>query len=245
MDMDERPHPARRGVFFPIYATVLLAFVLLGFSRTLYLRPWFTDEPLPALLFVHGIVLTAWFAFFLSQTLLVARGRLVTHRRMGMLGGALATLVLVTALLVVLGIVGRWRSLGVDVEAERGQISLIVWGDLGALLAFAVFTTRGVLERNVAAAHKRLMLLGSLSLMAPAFIRVSAIPPFDQFGGVLFTLVALLLLAGALLAHDVWTLRRVHRETLWGLPLFFVLLLGGSFAMPGTAVDAWLMSRLW
>jgi hypothetical protein len=236
--------PGKRGIFFPAFAAVLLLFVLLGFSRTLYLKPWFPSDPLPAYLYVHGFVLTAWYAFFLSQTLLVARGKLLTHRRMGIIGVGLASAVLAVALMAVFGIVGRFKSLGIDVQAEQGQISFIVWSDLGALAAFATFITRGALKRNVSASHKRLMLLGSISLMAPAFIRVSSIPPFDQLGGVVFTLGALLATAGALLIYDLVTLRRIHQETLWGVPLFFIVLLGAAFLMPGTAIDTWLLSNL-
>ena len=50
---------ASRGLFFPAYATILLLFVLIGFSRTLYLRAWFPSDPLSASMYVHGIVLTA------------------------------------------------------------------------------------------------------------------------------------------------------------------------------------------
>lgn len=245
MTMADHVRAEGRGMFFTVCAAALLAFVLVGFSRTLYLRPWFPSEPLPAYLYVHGIVLTAWFVFFLAQPVLVARGDFRTHRRMGMIGGGLAILVLALALAAVFGIVDRFRSLGIDVEAERGQISFIVWGNLGALLAFSVFIARGVLKRNTAAAHKRLMLLGSISLMAPAFIRISSIPPFDRLGGIVFTLGALLATAATLLVYDLVTLRRVHRETLWGIPFFFVLLLGSAFLMPGTSVDAWLLSKLW
>lgn len=236
--------PGRRGVFYPAFAAVLLLVVLLGFARTLYLRPWFPAESLPAYLLVHGILLTAWFVFFLSQTLLVARGRLWTHRRAGVFGAVLALLVLGSALAAVFGIVERFRSLGIDVQAERGQIAFIIWGDLGALAAFALFVARGIARRNAAASHKRLMLLASISLMAPAFIRLSALPPFDALGGVLFTLAALLATTGTLVVHDLASLRRIHPETLWGVPCFLGLLLGGAFLLPGTGVDDCLMSAL-
>ena len=153
--------------------------------------------------------------------------------------------VLGSALAAVFGIVGRFRSLGIDVEAGRGQIAFIVWGDLGALAAFALFVVRSIAKRNVAASHKRLMLLASISLMAPAFIRLSALPPFDALGGVLFTLAALLVTTGALVVHDLASRRSIHPETLWGVPCFLGLLLGGAFLLPGTVVDDWLLSRLW
>lgn len=63
---------SRCVLFFPAYAVLLLAAVIVGFSPTLYLRPWFTDDPLTASLAVHGIVLTAWFLLFFVQTVDVA-----------------------------------------------------------------------------------------------------------------------------------------------------------------------------
>lgn len=241
------PDPALRprSQFFPIMAALLLLAVVLGFSRTFFLKPWFPSEPLPTYLIVHGVVLTAWFAFFVMQTLLVARGSIQTHRRVGKVGAVLAVLVVAMALVAVFEIVTRFRGQGIDVEAGRGQIAFIVWGNLAALAAFATFIARGIVKRNNADAHKRLMLLGSLSIMSPAFIRISAMPPFDRFPGVLFTLGALLLTLAALVIHDMVTLRRVHRETLWGVPYFLVLLLGAAFLMPGTPVDEWLLAMMW
>lgn len=235
----------RRGLFFPVSAALLLIAVLLGFARSFYLKPWFPSEPLPTYLVVHGVVLTLWFGFFLSQTVLVARGKVGTHRRAGVFGAGLAVAVLVVALIAVLSIVDRFRSLGIDVEAGRGQISFIVWGNLAALTAFATFIVRGVIKRNTSEAHKRLMLLGSMSIMSPAFIRMSAIPPFDSLPGVIFTLGALLATFAALGVYDMVSLRRIHRETLWGVPFFFVLLLGAAFLLPGSSVDAWLLSMIW
>lgn len=143
--MVAQPIINKRGIFFPLSAAILLLFVLVGFSRTLYLRPWYPSEPLPAYLYIHGVVLTLWFVFLLSQTLLVSRGKLWTHRRAGAFGGGLAVLVFALALTAVFGIVDRFRSLGIDVDAERGQISFIVWSDLAALAAFVAFVSRGIL----------------------------------------------------------------------------------------------------
>ena len=47
--------------FFFIAQVALLIAVLVGFSPTFYLRPLFKVHPLPAVLYVHGAVLTGWF----------------------------------------------------------------------------------------------------------------------------------------------------------------------------------------
>ena len=235
----------KRSIFFPAYALVLLALVLLGFSRTFYLRAWFPSEPLPAYLVIHGIVLTSWFLFFLAQSLLVRTGNLAVHRRVGPIGVVIAALVVIVALVAVFSIVHRFRSLGMDVEAGRGQISFIIWGNLGALLAYIVFLTRGILKRKISDSHKRLMLMASISIMSPALIRISSIPPLDKLGGVVFTLGGLLALTGVLVAYDLLTLRKIQRETFWAVPFFLIALLGSAFFIPGTALDSWLLSRIW
>ncbi|SIR15378.1 hypothetical protein [Solilutibacter tolerans] len=235
----------KRSIFFPAYALVLLALVFLGFSRTFYLKAWFPSEPLPSYLIIHGVVLTAWFVFFLVQTLLVRADKLATHRRVGTVGAVIAALVVVVALTTVFSIVDRFRSLGMDVEAGRGQISFIVWGNLGALLAYVTFVIRGILKRKMPDSHKRLMLLASISIMSPALIRISAIPPLDKFGGIVFTLAGLLTLTGALMIYDFINLRKLQLETAWSVPFFLVALLGSAFFIPGTGIDHWLLSKIW
>lgn len=237
-----RTRPRR---FFALYAAFLLAAVILGFSRTLYLRPWFDDAPLRVFMLAHGVVLTAWFVLFLVQTRLAGRGRVVTHRRLGVLGVGIATLVVATSAAVIFDIVHAWRANGIDVDSRRQLLSLIVWGNLGALLAYATFIVRAVLQRRQADAHGRLMLLASISIASPALIRIAALPVFGGIDGIVLTMAGLLLLVGALVAHDLATLRRVHRETLWGVPFFLLAHLGAAFLLPGTPLDGWLMQRLW
>ena len=59
------------------------------------------------------------------------------------------------------------------------------------------------------------------------------------------TLLGLLAMLGALLVHDVVVRRRPHRETVWGAPCFLVTHLGAAFLLPGTALDSWLLARIW
>ena len=50
-----------KSKYFLGVALALLAVVAIGFSRTLFLRPFFAVPPIPFYLFVHGFVLTSWF----------------------------------------------------------------------------------------------------------------------------------------------------------------------------------------
>ncbi|NYZ61914.1 hypothetical protein [Luteimonas deserti] len=238
-----RPLPAsgRGRRFFALYAAVLLACVIAGFARTLYLRPWFDPVPLSPAMLAHGIAVTGWFVLFLLQTLLVRQGRLALHRQLGVLALAVALATLVTSCTASLGVVEAFRARGIDVDARRGLISLIVWGNLGALLAFAVFVVRGVLARAQADTHRRMMLLASIALISPALLRIAELPAFAGVDPVPATLLGLL----AMLAYDIAVRRRPHTATMWGAPFFLFAHLGSAFLLPGTALDRWMLARIW
>lgn len=233
-----------RTVFFPVMALILLATVFAGFWNTLFFRSE-TTGPLAVHLYVHGLVVTAWFVLFSVQTLLVANGRTALHRRLGVVGAVIACGVVVTSLVTLAQLVSSWRAQGVDVEAQRPLLSLIMWGDLGALTAFAVLLVRGLMVRHRSDAHRRLMLLATLAIISPALIRLADLPVFAGIDGVLLTMGGLLTLAAVLVLYDLATLRRIHRETLWGVPFFLVVHLAPAFLMPGTALDTWLMGLVW
>lgn len=234
----------RRALFFPAMAVLLLAAVVAGFWNTFFFRPG-ASGPLAVHLHVHGLVVTAWFVLFAVQSLLIANGRVALHRGLGVLGAIVALGVIVTSLVTLVQLVPNWRVNGVDVEARRPLISLIIWGDLGAIVAYFVFLARGLLLRRRADAHRRLMLLASLAIVSPALIRIAGLPVFAGVDGILLTIGGLLSLLAVLVLHDVATLRRIHRETLWGVPFFLIVLLVPAFLVPGTALDAGLMRLLW
>ena len=234
----------RRNVFFPAMAILLLAAVLAGFWNTFFFRPD-ASGPLAVHLHIHGLSVTAWFVLFAVQSLLVANGRVALHRRLGVLGVVIAADVVVTSLVTLAQLVPSWRAQGVDVEAQRPLLSLIIWGDLGALTAYVVFLVRGLLLRRRADAHRRLMLLASLAIISPALIRLADLPAFAGVDGVLITIGGLLALVIVLVLYDLVTLRRIHRETLWGGPFFLIMHLAPAFVIPGTAVDAWLLGLVW
>lgn len=243
MTLDPGPHglaAPRRNLFFPTMAVLMLAAVVAGFWGTLF-RP---AEPLRPYLVVHGAIAVAWFALFTVQTLLAAAGRTDLHRRLGVAGVCLAVAVIASSLYTMANLPANWRLQGIDLDARRGLIGLVLWGNFGALVAFATLLTRAVLVRRRPDAHKRLMLLAMYSILSPALIRVAALPPFAGFDGVLLTMLGLLALGLTLIVYDLLTLRRVHRETAWGVPFFLVVHLAPAFAVPGSALDRWVMGLI-
>jgi hypothetical protein len=216
---------SRRRSFFCVgISGLLLLIVVAGFSRTLYFRALFEAPQIPLYLYLHGAILTAWFAGLVLQTALVKTGRPDLHRRFGPFGVGTAVAVFLISLFAVFSFPARQQLQGIDVEAGIARISRIVWIDLVALVAFATFVGAAIVLRHRRESHKRFMLLASISIVQPALARLFRLPAFsgivpDRFVS-LATLVALIL---SIAVHDLITLRRIHPATLIGGSLFLGL----------------------
>jgi hypothetical protein len=100
------------------------------------------------------------------------------------------------------------------------------WVNFSQILTFLVLLLSAVLLRRRSQAHKRLILLASISILGPALGRISRWPVFGGEQGPFIPLVVVLLLA-ALVAHDLVSTRRVHSATLIGAGFAFVMLFAG------------------
>ena len=91
MATNERIHRGTRDRrFYTWVAIAIPIIVLLGFARTYYLKGFFAGPELPALVHLHGVVMTVWVALFIIQVRLVASRRTNIHRRLGVLSGVFA-----------------------------------------------------------------------------------------------------------------------------------------------------------
>ena len=205
-----------RRTFYVGMFGVLLVIVVMGFARTLYLRSFFDVPQIPPSVLVHGIVLTAWCVGSFLQAIFVATGRVDIHRRLGWVIAGVGVAVLAISTAVTLNFVPRRRTLGADIESGMAGLSSVVWADLSALVAFAIFLPTAVVLRRRSEIHKRLMLLSSMSIVQPAMNRIWRWPIFDGLDGTLASLGTMFLLLLALGLYDVGTHKRVHAVTLFG-----------------------------
>src|SRR2546426_1396504 len=86
--------PGRRydHLFFSAMALLMLITVFVGFARTYYLAGIF-HAPLPSrIIHVHGAAFSCWILLLVTQTSLVAAGRVDIHRRLGIAGFILGCL---------------------------------------------------------------------------------------------------------------------------------------------------------
>ena len=152
-----------RSRFYPLIAIVLALFIIVGFSRTYYLRFLADLPPLSTLVHVHGLVFTAWLALFITQTQLIAAHRFDLHMKLGMAGIGLAVLIVLIGLATVFGAAASSRIHTSGLTSP--QFSFV---GLVTITTFTVLIALGVAFRRRASLHKRFMLLAMIGATGPA-----------------------------------------------------------------------------
>jgi len=186
-------------------AVITVLTVLVGFARTYYLKPFRGAPPLPLLIHLHAAIFTTWLLLFLTQTTLVASGRVNIHRRLGVAGAALAAAMVVFGFLT--AIAGARHGLTIGPLDPLGSLIVPVV-DIGR---FAVLVSAGLLCRRDAEWHRRLMLLAMVALTDPA---IGRFPLVGSSIGFEMALMTLFVLAGPV---NDWLVRgRVHPAYIWG-----------------------------
>jgi hypothetical protein len=200
--------------------------VFAGFSPTFFLRPLFPNvlaagEPI---LYIHGVVYSAWLALLALQAGLIAGGHAAWHRRLGLLGFGLAPVLIVMGLYV--SAVGARRPTGFTGISDP---PLHFFGLMVAnTLAFGAFSGAALMLRRRPQAHKRLMLLAAIVLSGAGVARLAGYFPAANIDATWTTAGFLVALA----AWDFASRRNLHPTTLWG----GVALLG--YAGPADAIAA-------
>ena len=201
----------RERAFYTAMSGVFLVLVFIGFSRTWFLRPYFQTQapPLIPLLILHGVIFSSWIALFLIQTSLVASKRTRVHRKLGVAGGILASLMVIVG--AITGIV-RAKTVVPPPGFSSGLTFLTI--PLGDVLIFGLLVGAALYFRNRLDIHKRLMVIATITLMPAAVARFPG-AFFEQGGPLVFFGIPDLLIV-PLLIFDIITRGRPHRATIIG-----------------------------
>lgn len=224
----------RERNFFTGMTAALVLSVVIGFAPTYYLKSSFPNSqefaPPEAFFYaVHGTVCSAWMVLILVQTWLVRGRHLALHRRLGMLSVPVAIGVAGTG--VYGALLAGTRERGFMAPPFAPEVFLLV--PLLDAAFFALLTGAAIHLRRNPQAHKRLILLGTLSMCQAAFVRIT---PVGTESGPVMQMLLTLLFVVALAVWDKRTAGRVHPVTLWvGFPLFFSEFLRFPVAM----TEAW------
>lgn len=203
------PRPSRSR-FFAVMAWVALAVSVTGFSKTFFLPlAQGTFVPLPAA-YVHGALMFSWVLLFALQATLIGARAHGLHRRLGWLGVLLAIAVAWSTVAIGMQGVQRDVAAGLGPSATSGIV-----GSCTAMLGFLLLVAAAVHQRRRPDVHRRLMLIATIALLWPAWLRFRHLFPAVPFPEWLFAVIAADSLLLVMAWHDWRTLGRVHPVTLW------------------------------
>ena len=216
-----RAHAIDRWIFV-FMALWFIAITLTGFIPDSIMKVGMVKAglrpPFPIVLHMHAIVMGSFLLVLLAQTWLMATGKRAYHMQLGLLGYALAAVLVVVGLVLVPTMYGQvWNGahFGPPEVREMLQKQLPVVDDI-ALLQYRIgllfplfliiaFRARG---RN-AGMHKRMMFLATAMATPAAFDRITWLPttmPASPVGPDLYVMLAV----APMFLWDVIRNRSVH-----------------------------------
>lgn len=201
-------------VFYGSVAVAMALLAIVGFAPTFYLRlfsgrPMTTfavGHPFTPLIYAHGVLFTAWVALFIVQTALISTRRVALHRRLGVGGAVLAVAMIAVATMT--AVAGAKHGSGPAGMPPLAFLAIPLFD----MLMFATFITAALALRRHKEAHKRLMLLAYVSIIAAPAARLPGLLPL---GPIAFYGIAFVFLAAGIV-YDLVSRRRVHPAYLWG-----------------------------
>lgn len=215
-------------VFYSGMAILLCVCVFIGFSPT-YFRAGMMRAPLPSpILHIHGAVFTLWMLLFVAQATLISARRVKWHRSFGTVAFCLPPIMIVLGVIAAIDALHRGVKIGPLEPTVSAAIPLI------GIVAFTIVIYASWRARRRPDAHKRLILIATMGLVAAAFGRF----PWARIGlppaaGAVTGLGILLLI---LIVYELTSIRRIHRSTMWAAPLVFASV---ALAVPIGMTPAW------
>ncbi len=206
-------------LFYSGIAIAAATLTFTGFGPSYYFRffdggPRATISGLPfsPIYHVHAALFTSWVLLFVVQTTLIASRRVAVHRRLGVFGGILASV------MVVVGVftgVATARHGGAPTGIDPLAFMIVPLGDMAM---FGPLVAAAMIKRRDKETHKRLMLLAYASLLPAPAARLGTLLLF----GPLMSFAVGYSLAAAGAVYDFASRGRIHRVYKWGVPMLFL-----------------------
>ena len=198
-----------RSGFFLAMGGVFLLVALVGFMGTYFVPMARRSFHAPAVVHLHGAMMLGWLLLFIAQAWRVRQRRMPQHRRWGWIGAGLCVAIMASGVGV-----GHFATIR-DLAAGGGDFALGQFVNiLIEMLLFGALVGAAVALRRDGESHKRLLLLATISALAPAWLRFRHLFPAVPHPFVAFSIVADALLLVAI-ARDWVVLGRVHPAYLW------------------------------
>jgi hypothetical protein len=195
--------------------------------------------PFPMVLHLHALLMGSYLLLLLTQTTLVATGRVALHRLLGMAGALLAAALVVVGFILIPTMYHQVFAGALAAPPPARLVEflddiMLLQGRVGIMFAILVFL--GVMARTTDPGfHKRMMILSIAGALSAAFDRITWIPstlPDRPISSDLYVLMAI----APMFLWDIFRNRRVHRaywvwlavaapltiavHALWGTPVW-------------------------
>jgi hypothetical protein len=229
-----RPRPVDRDLFLAA-AIGFPLLVLIGYFRTYYFSAFFDVPAIAnALVHAHGIVMSLWVAYFVSQVALIRSRNVKLHMTMGMAGIALALVVIVVGMATA---IDAQLVRGAAPPGENPHAFFVL--PVSDMTLFIVFFAAAIYFRKRPAEHKSLMLLTAINFLPAALFRIPAVPP--EYA-ILWAFGVPALIAVACLGWHSWKHGKVNRVFALGVSLLIIAI---PLRIVLMASDTWLALVGW
>lgn len=225
-----------------VWLAILWVGILGGFGLHIpgFLRQ---NPPAPKVIYVHGFVFTAWLVILAVQVLCVLGDRVAWHKRFGWFAAFWAC---------IMGVFGPWAAMASQASMLNTPLSdpAFLSVNLVNMVGFVGLLVWGFSLRRNPAAHRRMMILATVSLAAPGFDRISGHFLHQKPDSVLLAFLLIfygnVLIIALMTAWDWWR-GRLMRSFVYGAAallaaeyLSSVLLFWGPWKqLTLSAVQAW------
>jgi len=226
-------HPWDRNFFMILVGLVWLVMLAgFGYDATVHIAKHGLDYA--PIVHIHAAVFVGWLVLLTVQLFLIRKGDYRTHMRLGWLALALVPMMMTLGPAAAIHVDRvNYATLDPTTPSFMGTQFTNVIGSSALILC-------GVLMRKHPAAHKRLMLMGTIALTEPGFGRLIEDPLYrvfhDGFWPYLFeTYVGSWGLMILFAAYDLTTRKRLH-------PVFVAAV---AWCLCNEALASWLYYEPW
>jgi hypothetical protein len=228
-----------RRYFYALLGLVALVLVQIGFARS-YIVPvmggTFTGR---TALHIHGAVFMLWIVTCIAQPFLVERKMVQVHRKVGIYGFVLAGIVFLMGIYIAIS--------SAHVHIAQGDMEVVkdLLIPLTDMVLFPVFVILSILSLKKPEAHKRFIVLSTLSILPAATGRMLSLFTWWTGNVIADTVLTLLVMEITLIAgiiFDAVTKKRVHPVYLWGGLAVVIVHVGREYWKKS---DGWLTISDW
>lgn len=194
--------------YFLIVSSLLLFLSIIAFSDNLITDIDQESNSDPKFI-IHGLLMFAWFATFVTQSYFIARGNYQSHIKWGKIGFIVSIGVCISTLYVFIAIFKGWNAMEPFVKANR----LL-------MLSFATFLLLAYLNRKNGLVHKRLIFWAIILPIEPIIGRVSEFFQIDNWE--LFYVLVWHAFFASFFVYDWLTIKRIHPISWLALTWFYL-----------------------